>query len=63
MDFTTVSGEDVRAAQTITGATLAMFLMVSVVPGLRPYAARLRLAIAAAYFAAAAGFMIYLMVR
>ncbi len=59
----TVSGEDVRAAQTITGATFALFLMVSVVPGLRSYATRLRLAIAVAYFAAAAGFMVYLTVR
>lgn len=58
-----VSNQDIRAAQTITGATLAMFLMVGIVPGLRLYAARLRLAIAAAYFAAAAGFMIYLIVR
>jgi hypothetical protein len=63
MDFMTVSGADVRAAQTITGATLAMFLMVNVVPGLRPYAARLRLAIAVAYFVAAAGFMVYLFAR
>ena len=59
----TVSSGDVRAAQTITGATFAVFLMVGVVPGLRAYAARLRLAIAVAYFAAAAGFMIYLTAR
>jgi len=63
MDFMTVNGEDIRAAQTITGTTLAMFLMVGVVPGLRPYAGRLRLAIAVAYFATAAGFMIYLFAR
>ena len=59
----TVSGEDIRAAQMLTGATLAMFLMANVVPGLRPYAGRLRLAIVSAYFIAAAGFMVYLLVR
>jgi hypothetical protein len=58
-----VSGEDMRSAQMITGATLVLFVMVNVVPGLRRYAGPIRLAIAVAYFAAAAGFMVYLMVR
>jgi len=58
-----VSGEDMRSAQMITGATLTLFIMVRFVPGLRPHAGRIRLAIAVAYFAAAAGFMVYLMVR
>jgi hypothetical protein len=59
----TISGDDIRAAQMLTGATFAMFLMVNVVPGLRPYAVRIRLAIVAAYFVATAGFMIYLLIR
>jgi hypothetical protein len=59
----TVSGEDVRSAQMITGTTFALFLMVGFVPALRPYAGRIRLAVAVAYFAAAAGFMVYLQVR
>jgi hypothetical protein len=58
-----VSGEDIRAAQMITGTTFALFLMVRFVPGLRAHVARIRLAIAVAYFAVAAGFMVYLMVR
>ena len=58
-----VSGEDMRSAQMITGATLMLFIMVRFVPGLRPYAGRIRLAIAVAYFATAAGFMVYLQVR
>jgi hypothetical protein len=58
-----VSGEDIRSAQMITGAAFALFLMVGFIPGLQPYSARIRLAIAVAYFAAAAGFMVYLMVR
>ena len=59
----TVSGEDIRSAQIITGTIFALFFMVGFVPGLRPHAARIRLAIAVAYFAAAAGFMVYLMAR
>ena len=59
----TVSGEDVRTAQMITGTTLTLFVIVRFVPGLRSYAGRIRLVIAVAYFAAAAGFMGYLMVR
>jgi zinc transporter ZupT len=59
----TVSGEDVRAAQMITGTTFTLFVMVGFVPGFRAYAVRIRLAIVVAYFAVAAGFMVYLMVR
>jgi len=59
----TVSGEDIRAAQMITGATFTLFFLVGVAPGLRSYAGRIRLAIVVAYFAVAAGFMVYLMVR
>jgi zinc transporter ZupT len=58
-----VSGEDIRAAQMITGTTLTLFVMVGVVPALRSYAGRIRLVIAVAFFAVAAGFMVYLMVR
>ena len=63
MDLRTFSGEDMRAAQLITGATLAMYLMASVVPGLRPYVARIRVAIVGGYFIAVAGFMIHLLAR
>jgi hypothetical protein len=63
VDGMTVGDEDVRAAQMLTGATFAMFLLVSVVPVLRPYATRIRLAIVVIYFVAAAGFMTYLLVR
>jgi hypothetical protein len=59
----TVSGEDVRSAQIIAGTTFTLFVMVGFVPGLRSYAGRIRSTIAVAYFAVAAGFMGYLMVR
>jgi zinc transporter ZupT len=58
-----VSGDDVRAAQMITGATFAAFMLVGFVPGLRAYAGWIRIAITVAYLAVAAGFMVYLMVR
>lgn len=59
----TASGEDVRAAQTLTGTTFALFLMAGIVPSLRPYAARIRLAIVVIYFVVAAAFMVYLLAR
>jgi hypothetical protein len=59
----TVSGDDIRAAQMITGATFALFFMAGVVPGLRSHAGRIRLVIVVAFFAVAAGFMVYLLVR
>ena len=59
----TVSGEDVRAAQTLTGMTFALFMMVGFVPGWRPYAQRIRQAIVVLYFVLAAAFMVYLMAR
>ena len=63
MDFMHVSGEEVRAAQTLTSATLASFVLVGFVPGLRPYAGRIRTAIAIAYLIAVVAFMLYLLVR
>ena len=63
MDFLTISGEDVRAVQILTGTTFVVFLIVGIVPALRPYAARIRLAIVAIYFVLAATFMIYLLAR
>lgn len=58
-----VSGEEMRAAQTITGATFAAFFLAGVVPGLRAYAGRIRLVLLVAYLITVAGFMVYLLVR
>jgi uncharacterized membrane protein len=63
MDFMTASGADMRAARTITGATMASLFLVGLIPGLRPYAGRIRICIAVTYLIAAAGFVIYLLVR
>jgi hypothetical protein len=63
MDFATVSGADMRAAQMLSGVTFAIFLMVSLVPGLRAHATRIRLAIAVLYCIAATGFALYVLAR
>lgn len=63
MDFMHVSGEEIRAAQTMTGATFAAFITVGLIPGLRAYAGRIRMAITVVYLVAAAGFMAYLLIR
>jgi hypothetical protein len=63
MDFMHVSGEEVRAAQMLTTATLASFFVVGFVPGLRAYAGRIRTAIAIGYLVAVVVFIVYLLVR
>jgi hypothetical protein len=57
--FATVSAEDMRAAQTITLATLALWIGVGVVPPLQPHARRIRIAVLAAYLLGSAGFVLY----
>jgi len=63
MNIMTVSDEDMRAARMLTGATFSLFVLVGFVPGLRAYAARIRIGVAVLYFIAAAGFVVYLLVR
>jgi len=63
MNIMTVSDEDMRAARMLTGAIFSLFILVGVVPGLRAYAARIRIGVVVLYFVAAAGFMVHLLVR
>jgi hypothetical protein len=63
MEIMTVSNEDMRAARMLTGATFSLFVLAGVIPGLRPYATRIRIGVAVLYFVAAAGFVIHLLVR
>lgn len=63
MDFRHVSAAEVRAAQTLTSATMASFILVGLVPRVRAHAGRIRMAIAIAYLVAVVAFMIYLLVR
>ena len=55
-----VSAEEMHAAQVITGAAMALWLGVGLVPALRPYAGMIRGAVLALYLLTAAGFVIYL---
>ena len=50
-----------QTAQVITGAALVLFIGVGFVPALRPYAARIRAGVLAAYLVACAGFVVYLL--
>jgi preprotein translocase subunit Sss1 len=52
-----------QAAQGITLAALALFLLVGRVPRLRPYAQRVRGTVLAVYLMGAVGFMVYLALR
>jgi len=63
MEFATVSGAEMRTARVVTSATLALVLLVGFVPGLRPYVARIRVAITVTYLIVVAGFMIYVLLR
>ena len=57
--FSSVSADDIRAAQTITFATLALWIGVGVVPPLRPHASRIRAVVLVLYLLGAAGFVLY----
>ena len=50
--FTSVSAEDMRAAQIVTGATMAVFIGVGLVPGLRAHTVRIRAVLLAAFLLA-----------
>ena len=60
--FSTVSAEDIRAAQVITFATLALWFGVSVVPPLRPHARAIRAIVLVLYLLGSAGFVLYVTV-
>ena len=55
-----VTVEEMHAAQVVTGATMALWIGVGVVPGLKQHAGRIRSAVLAGYLTTIAGFAIYL---
>jgi hypothetical protein len=57
--FGAVSGEEIRAAQIVTGVTMAAFIAAGVVPGLRERAAAVRGALLALYLIACGAFLAY----
>jgi hypothetical protein len=61
--FSAVSGEEVRAAQIVTGVTMALFIGIGIAPGLREHAGRLRLALLVLYLLVCCGFLAYVLLR
>jgi hypothetical protein len=55
--FSAVSAEEMRAAHIVTGLTMALFVGVSVAPGLRRHAGKIRLALLVVYLAVCAVFV------
>lgn len=61
--FSAVSNEDMQAARIVTGAAMAAFLTVGLVPGLRERAALIRGVLLALYLLACVGFVGYALMR
>jgi len=57
--MTPVTPDEMHAAQILTGATMASWIAVGLIPGLRPHAGRIRLAVLAAYLLGCAGFIVW----
>ena len=62
MTFGPVTPGEIHATQIFTGSTMALFIAVRLLPGVRPYAMHLRLALVACYLLGCAGFAIYYLV-
>jgi hypothetical protein len=52
-----------QTARIITGAAMAVFIGIGVVPGLRPYASRIRIWLLVLYLLAAGAFVAYVLLR
>jgi hypothetical protein len=59
----TVSANEMHATQIVTGTTMAAFLAVGLVPGLRQYAGTIRWALLGLYLAACCVFVGYVLLR
>ncbi len=55
----TVSSEQMQAARIVTGAAMALWIGVSLVPGLQQHARAIRRAVLALYLLTFAGFVTY----
>jgi hypothetical protein len=63
MLFDAVTGQEMRAARLVTGATMVALIGVSVVPGLRPHATAIRLVLLAVYLLVCAAFVTAILLR
>ncbi len=61
--FSAVSGEDMRAAQIVTGVAMALFIAVGMAPGLRDHAGTIRLVLLVLYLLACCVFVATVLLR
>jgi hypothetical protein len=61
--FSAVTGEEMRTARLVTGVTMALFVGVSVAPGLRRHAGRIRLALLVVYLVVCSVFVATVLLR
>lgn len=61
--FGPVSGEDMRAAQVITGAAMALWLSIRYIPGLRQRAVQAQIGILVLYLIGCAAIFAHAMLR
>lgn len=61
--FGPVSAEDMRAAQIITGAAMALWLSIRFVPGLQRHATRAQIGVLVLYLIGCAAIFIHAMLR
>lgn len=59
----TVSVDEVRTAQVLTGVAMAVWLMVGLAPGLRRHATAIRGIVLAIYLAGVGGYVVWLALR
>ena len=61
--FSAVSAEEMQAARVVTGATMAAFIGVSLMPGMRQYARTIRWGLLGYYAVICVLFVGYVLVR
>jgi hypothetical protein len=61
--FSGVSDEEMWAARLVTGVTMALFVAISVMPGLRRHAGRMGLALLVIYLVACSVFVAVVLSR
>jgi hypothetical protein len=59
----TVSGDEARAAQVLTGVAMAVWLMVGFAPGLRRHATTIRAVVLAIYLLGGGAYVLWLALR
>ena len=61
--FSAVSAEEMQAARVVTGATMAAFIGVSLMPGMRQYVRTIRWGLLGSYAVICVLFVGYVLVR